>query len=154
MPTVVTVLTLGFLIAVFFLLTPAKKLASLVRWGIPTIMVAVASLLIAMKQVTVGIPLIFAGLWLLRKARDRRNRIAEEAATKLVRTAALEVELNIETGVMEGLVLVSQYEGRALSTMSSEELDHFREFIEGDAQSSELLDTYFQSRFPAGRENT
>ena len=69
----------------------------------------------------------------------------------MVRTAALEMELDHETGALEGLVLAGRAEGRMLGAMSRAELSALYGELSSDAESRQLLEAYLDSRFPAWR---
>ncbi len=71
-----------------------------------------------------------------------------------VRSAALEMELDHDTGDLTGSVLAGRHEGRRLSDMSVEELMELRNELSSDAESVQLLEAYLDSRFPAWRQGT
>ncbi len=70
-----------------------------------------------------------------------------------VRTAALEMELDHETGGLEGLVLAGRHEQRMLSTMSLPHLIELYADLRSDSESRQLLETYLDGRFPVWRQN-
>ena len=70
-----------------------------------------------------------------------------------VRTAALEMELDHDSGTLEGMVLVGSREGRELRDLSLEELLELARELAADPESLQLLETYLDSRFPVWREN-
>lgn len=69
----------------------------------------------------------------------------------MVRTAALEMELDHDTGALEGLVLAGRAEGRMLGAMGLSELTDLFTELASDAESRQLLETYLDARFPAWR---
>jgi hypothetical protein len=71
-----------------------------------------------------------------------------------VRTAALEMELDHDTGGLEGLVLAGRHEGKMLGAMGLAELQHLFRELSGDPESRQLLETYLDGRFPVWRKNT
>lgn len=71
-----------------------------------------------------------------------------------VRTAALEMELDHDTGGLEGLVLAGRHEGKMLGAMGLVELQHLYRELSGDPESRQLLETYLDGRFPVWRKNT
>jgi hypothetical protein len=70
-----------------------------------------------------------------------------------VRTAALEMELDHDSGGLEGMVLAGRYEGRMLGQLTMEELIALRVELAADFESRQLLDTYLDSNFPVWREH-
>lgn len=72
----------------------------------------------------------------------------------VVRTAALEMELDHDTGALEGLVLAGRREGRTLGAMGPEELMRLYEELRSDPETRQLLETYLDGRFPVWRRDT
>lgn len=70
-----------------------------------------------------------------------------------VRTAALEMELDHNTGALEGLVLAGRQEGKMLGAMGLAELKQLYRELPGDPESRQLLETYLDGRFPVWRED-
>ncbi|MCT7375659.1 DnaJ domain-containing protein [Chelativorans salis] len=99
-----------------------------------------------------GMLLSGAAAWLgSNQLRGNTKRAGGQRST--VRSAALEMELDHDTGALEGAVLVGRYEGRRLADMSLEELLALRAELDGDGESLQLLETYLDSRFPVWRES-
>ena len=70
-----------------------------------------------------------------------------------VRTAALEMELDHDTGGLEGLILAGRFEGRELSGLGLEDLLALRGELASDGESLQLLETYLDGRFPVWRDH-
>ena len=70
-----------------------------------------------------------------------------------VRTAALEMELDHDTGGLEGLVLAGRHEGKMLGAMGLAELQQLYRELPGDPESRQLLETYLDGRFPIWRKD-
>ena len=70
-----------------------------------------------------------------------------------VRTAALEMELDHDTGGLEGLVLAGRHEGKMLGAMGMAELQQLYRELPGDPESRQLLETYLDGRFPIWRKD-
>lgn len=68
-----------------------------------------------------------------------------------VRTAFLEMTLDHDTGDMHGRVRSGRYEDQDLASLGLVELLDLRGEAAGDAQSSSLLETYLDRRFPEWR---
>ena len=63
------------------------------------------------------------------------------------------MELDHDSGGLEGLVLAGRYEGRELGRMSMAELIVLRSDLKGDFESLQLLETYLDSNFPVWRDD-
>ncbi len=71
----------------------------------------------------------------------------------MVRTAALEMELDHDSGGLEGQVLAGRFEGRHLSDLSLDDLlDVYRE-LASDGESRQLLEAYLDGKFALWRQN-
>lgn len=86
----------------------------------------------------------------------RRERPVGTLVTRhsLVRTAALEMELDHDTGRLEGLVLAGRSEGKMLGAMSLTDLGQLYQELAVDPDSRQLLETYLDRRFPTWRLDT
>jgi DnaJ-domain-containing protein 1 len=71
----------------------------------------------------------------------------------MVRTAALEMELDHDTGALEGLVLAGSAEGRMLGAMDLAALTRLYRELAPDIESRQLLETYLDCRFPVWRRD-
>lgn len=70
-----------------------------------------------------------------------------------VRTAALEMELDHDTGGLEGLVLAGKHEGKTLGAMSLEQLLDLYGELSGDPESRQLLEAYLDGRSSVWRHD-
>lgn len=86
----------------------------------------------------------------------RRERPVGTLITRhsLVRTAALEMELDHDTGRLEGLVLAGLSEGKMLGAMSLTDLGQLYQELAVDPDSRQLLEAYLDGRFPTWRLDT
>lgn len=73
--------------------------------------------------------------------------------TSRVRSAALEMELDHDSGELDGRILCGRFEGRSLSELSDDDLLAFAAEITDDSESAALLEAYFDRRFPGWRED-
>ena len=71
-----------------------------------------------------------------------------------VRSAALELELDRQTGRLQGLVLAGTYDGVSLQKMQLDQLRRLQKELGGAPNSLRLLEAYLDGRFPAWRENS
>jgi hypothetical protein len=95
---------------------------------------------------------MIAVTWYMR-GRSRRAARPQAGGRSHVRTAALEMELDHDTGSLEGMVLAGRLEGRELRALSLPELLVLREELAADSESLQLLETYLDGRFPVWRED-
>jgi hypothetical protein len=103
-----------------------------------------------------AIPLAVFGLGLLgiiapRASLSRRTQSTPGQISR-VRTAFVEMELDLDTGAMRGVILAGPHEGRALDEIDVETLAAAVEAI--DADSAQLLAAYLDRRQPGWRETT
>lgn len=99
-----------------------------------------------------GMLIPIAVAWYLRGRSLRSVRTAPGRRSH-VRTAALEMELDHDSGGLEGVVLAGRFEGRELSSLSLNELLALRDELASDGESLQLLETYLDGRFPVWRDD-
>lgn len=88
--------------------------------------------------------------WLLTR---RPQAKASAGKRSTVRTAALEMELDHDSGKLEGLVLAGRHEGKMLGAMGIADLQRLYSELRSDAESCQLLEAYLDSRFPVWRKD-
>lgn len=137
-----------------FLSTPANRLAGLLSTGAPLGLVALGGLLTLLGRPAFGVPLATVGLAWWQRARLTGKSFSPPGRKSTVRTAALEMELDLDTGEMDGHILTGQREGEWLSALSDEELLAFYGEIAADRESAELLEAYLDRRIAGWREDT
>jgi len=137
-----------------FLRLDATRLASAVRLAGPVVLgFAGLALLFAGRAALGGMLVSAAAAWYgAGRARQAARKTPGKRST--VRTAALEMELDHDSGSLDGLVLAGRHEQRLLGTMSLAELMEFHAELGPDAESRQLLETYLDSRFPVWRQDT
>ncbi len=150
-------LSAALLVAVLFALVFVRAnpayLASSIRLAGPLTLavLGVGSLLVGRGGLA-GLLLTTAAAWYLR-GRARRPAKLSPGGRSHVRTAALEMELDHDTGGLEGVVLAGSMEGRELNALSLEDLLILHRELATDAESLQLLETYLDGRFPVWRNN-
>lgn len=70
-----------------------------------------------------------------------------------VRSAALEMRLDHDTGDITGRILAGQFEGQDLDDLDETDLQTFAGEVANDDESVALLEAYFDRRFPGWREH-
>lgn len=136
-----------------FLRTNPARLAETLRISGPILLAIAGGLLLVTGRAGIGGMLLSgAAAWY---ASSRGSRATQKTPGKrsTVRTAALEMELDHDSGALEGVVLAGKHEGRTLGTMSQNELVELLRELFSDSESRQLLETYLDSRFPVWREN-
>ena len=153
---------LGILILVLVLLglktfatMDHKKLARLVKrfGGIATI--ALGGFMTLRGLAIIGVPVMVYGLNLMRGGFGlsgmwaNRTRKAQGQQSR-VRSASLEMELDHDSGTMDGTVLNGAHKGARLSMMTREQLQQLHRDIlaSGDNQGRALLEAYLERMHP------
>ena len=115
----------GLLLFWFVLNNPAPKSAAVLITAGPIILMAVGALLTFFRRGMIGMPLLFIGLSWWRRNRSMRPADYSGGQKSTVRSADLEMELDHDTGDIDGRVLTGQLKGTLLSSLGEEELFHF-----------------------------
>ncbi|UVC13145.1 DnaJ domain-containing protein [Mesorhizobium onobrychidis] len=141
-------------VATVFLRADPARLASGMRTLGPVLLalIGVAVLLVGREGIG-GLILSTALAWYGSMRMKRPTAKLEPGKHSTVRTAALEMELDRDTGSLEGLVLAGRHEGKMLGTMSLAELQQLYRELPGDPESRQLLETYLDGRFPIWRKD-
>lgn len=142
-------------LGIFVSVKPAT-LALIIKRIVPVALIAAGGALIFLKQGGPGSLLLFAGIALWRRMRGVGRLGGGQSASNQrssVRSAALEMELDHDTGAMNGLVLVGAHEGKELDLMERTELFELRLEISDDGESLALLDAYLDRRLAGWRED-
>lgn len=149
---ILTLLCVLLMALAVFMRADPKFLARMIwRFG-PLSIGVIGALMTLIGQAAIG-GIFFAGsaaaYGIARKMRDEPQATG---ARTIVRTAALEMELDFDTDALEGHVLAGTYEGRPLSTLGFAELEAMLSEFARDNDSVRLLETYLDRRFPAWRD--
>jgi hypothetical protein len=141
-------------VATVFLRADPARLASGMRTLGPILLalIGVAVLLVGREGIG-GLILSAALAWYGSMRMKRPTTKLEPGKHSTVRTAALEMELDHDTGSLEGLVLAGRHEGKMLGTMNLAELQQLYRELSGDPESRQLLETYLDGRFPIWRKD-
>ena len=140
-------------VTIFVRADPAKMAGGMRTLGPLLLALFGAATLVLGRSAIGGIMLAGAAVWYawMRGERPVVKRPAGKRST--VRTAALEMELDHETGGLEGLVLAGRHEGKMLGAMGLAESRQLYRELSGDPESRQLLETYFDGRFPVWRKD-
>ncbi len=149
--TAVALALIGGLVA--FSRVDAGRLADGLRLAGPVVLgLAGVALLFTGRAAFAGV-LIPAALGWYMRGRARRGARPTPGLKSSVRTAALEMELDHDTGRLEGVVLAGRHEGRALAELDRQALLSLRGELAGDGESLQLLEAYLDGRFPVWRDD-
>lgn len=137
-----------------FLRTSPAGLARGLRLAGPVMLALAGGGLLLAGRAAIGGMLISGALaWYARsRARSATRRTAGQRSS--VRTAALEMELDHDSGGLEGVVLAGRHEGCVLGEMSEAEVVDLLTEFRSDGESVALLETYLDGRFPGWRQDT
>ena len=136
-----------------FMRMDAARLAAALRLAGPIALGLLGLGAALLGRAGLGGMLISAALAWYAAARRRASAKKSPGRRSMVRTAALEMELDHDSGALEGMVLVGRHEHRVLGTMELQEvLDLYTE-LAGDSESRQLVEAYLDGRFPTWREN-
>ncbi len=151
---VLLVLLLASAAAAVFVSLPAEKIGRFVRVAAPAGLIVIGMMLTLVGRAGIGVSLVGLGAgWLFRNR--AAGRFGERGGRRsTVRSAMFEMELDHDTGEMDGQVLTGPIEGRWLSSLSQEELMALYSATAQDAESAALLEAYLDRRMPRWRENT
>lgn len=161
MPQILIGLLVLFLAIQFFRLmarTPPATIARYIRGAGGLGAIAGGLLTMFRGRGLLGATLSMLGAWLGAQARAKPDPFSpagsgRTARVSTVRTAALEMELDLDTGAMRGAVIAGPHAGRRLDGLSRAELVGLREWAEGaDPEGARLLETYLDRFFPGWGE--
>jgi hypothetical protein len=138
-----------------FLRLDAGQLARFLRLAGPvTLGAAGVAAMVVGREGLGGVLLSGAAGW-YGYIRRRSGPAAQKTPGKrsTVRTAALEMELDHDSGGLEGLVLAGSHEGKTLGKMSLGQLLELYGELSGDPESRQLLEAYLDGRSPVWRDD-
>ena len=150
---VVALLLLAGLVGWAFLRLDAVRLATGLRVAGPLAVGLVGVVLLLAGRAGAGGMLLSGALAWYMNAQRRRAARPLPGRRSTVRTAALEMELDHDSGALEGVVLTGKREGRRLAELQLDELLELGREFSADAESVQLLETYLDSHFPVWRDH-
>lgn len=131
----------------------ASRLAGGIRLAGPVAVGALGAVLLVAGRAGLGGMLVSLALGWYVSGQRRRAARPSRGRRSMVRSAALEMELDHDTGRLEGMVLAGRNEGRELSSLDLDDLRQLGRELAADAESLQLLEAYLDSRFPGWRED-
>ena len=145
---------LFIILGIFWLiltLPPQKSAVFLINIG-PIILMALGGLLTIFRRGVIGAPLILLGLTWWRRSHAKRPLNYSGGRKSTVRSASLEMELDHDTGEMDGRVLTGSIEGARLSALNETDLLLLYQEICVDGESAALLESFLDRYHPDWRE--
>jgi hypothetical protein len=140
--------------ATIFLRADPAKMASGMKTVGPVLLALVGIAVLLVGREGIGGMILSAALAWYGSIHMKRPATKQTPGKRsTVRTAALEMELDHDTGGLEGLVLAGRHEGKMLGAMGVAELRQLYRELPGDPESRQLLETYLDGRFPAWRKD-
>ena len=137
----------------FWLMTiPAKQRGAVLSTAGPVLVIMVGSLLILLRRGVFGIPLIIIGVSWWRRNRSKRPIRSAEGQKSTVRSANLEMELDHDTGEMDGTILTGRLKGVRLSSLSGDEILSLYFDFRSDTDSISLLESFLDRYYPDWRD--
>ena len=136
-----------------FVNTHPADLANLLRKIVPMFAMALSFLFILAGRVAIGFPLLIISGLALAKSRRATTSSSGKPHTSTVRSDWLEMQLDHETGNLNGLVLRGERQGEQLSDMNAKELYELYSDLSGDEESTALLEAYLDRRIPRWRND-
>lgn len=128
-----------------------SALANTFRYGLPVAAAGLGAVLTLIGRGGVGIPLLAFSVALFTRARRAARATRQPGGQSYVRSAALEMELDLDTGEMNGLVLAGSFEGAELNNLDEPDLMQLHSELAGDPESLGLLEAYLDRRTPDWR---
>jgi hypothetical protein len=141
------------LVAIVFLRASPASLAGGLRLAGPIVLGLAGAGLLFTGRAGLGGMLLSGALAWYSSNRIRRGSQKSPGKRSTVRTAALEMELDHDSGKLEGVVLAGRYEGKVLGELELPALLELHAELASDAESLQLLETYLDGRFPVWRED-
>jgi len=150
---IIFILFVGFCLFWLILTNPAHKSAAFLTSAGPLILMAVGGVLTFSRRGVIGIPLIFLGISWWRRIHSKRSATYTGGQKSTVRSASLEMELDHDTGEIDGRVLTGRLQGTRLSSLNEEEVLSLYLEICSDADSAALLASFLDRYHPHWRES-
>ncbi|NNK96737.1 MAG: DnaJ domain-containing protein [Desulfobacterales bacterium] len=144
------VVLLGFFWLI--LTNPAHKSAAFLTSYGPLILIVLGGLLTFFRRGVIGVPMIVLGFSWWRRSQSTRPVTSSGGRKSTVRSANLEMELDHDTGEMDGTVLTGRMKGTRLSSLNEEEVLSLYQEICSDSDSTALLVSFLDRYHPDWRE--
>lgn len=152
-PSIVFLFLLLIGLFLLIVITPPRKIAAFLMSSGPFVLMGVGGVLTLLRRGVIGVPLIILGLSWWRRNQAQRPTAHSTERKSTVRSAHIEMELDHDTGEMDGAVLTGSRKGRLLSSLDEEEVLSLYQEIYADADSVALLESYLDRYHPDWRDH-
>lgn len=153
--TSLAMLAVVLLFAFTFVNASPRAIANAIRTIGPLLTILLGFGMTLVGRAGIGLPIIMMGaVWWANNRRVGTIPGTGSGQTSTVRSAWLEMQLDHDTGELDGIVLTGPLEGKALSQMSEEQILSLYEELSGDGESAALMEAYLDRRISGWRENT
>jgi hypothetical protein len=105
----------------------------------------------AMLFAPIGLGLLKTGSWNAPFGWNQAPKSTGQRST--VRAAMLDMTLDHDTGAMDGTVTAGRFAGKALASLSKDDLMALRSEVWSDPDSAALIEAYLDGRLPGWREH-
>lgn len=127
-------------------------LVQAVRMSVGGVALLLAAFLLLRGGIDIALPLGGFGAWLLANRSGAWFGGKGAGASSRVRSAMIEMELDLASGAVRGVVLAGADEGKSLDEMSRPQCEAlYRLCLRDDPDGARLLEAYFDRRFPGWR---
>jgi hypothetical protein len=137
---------------IWLMAIPAKQRVAVLSTAGPVLVIAAGSLLTLLRRGAIGIPLIIIGVSWWRRNRSKRPISSVEGQKSTVRSANLEMELDHDTGELDGTILTGRLKGVRLSSLREEEILSLYFDFRSDTDSISLLESFLDRYHPDWRD--
>ena len=146
-----------YVLARAFASADPKGVVRTVRYGLGGVLLAFGLLLMFAERIGFGMVLMAAGVSVLTTGRigpfDLGGARRSRGSGSTVRSAWFEMQLDHDSGAMQGRVLRGEFAGRSLGDLDEAALLRMASAVGSDGDSAALLEAYLDRRVPGWREN-
>jgi len=147
-------LLLFAVIVLYWLMTmPAKQIVAVLSTAGPVLVIVAGGMLTLLRRGAIGIPLVIVGVSWWRRNRSKRPIRSAEGQKSTVRSANLEMELDHDTGEMDGTILTGRLKGVRLSSLSRDEILSLYFDFRSDPETISLLESFLDRYYPDWRDH-
>lgn len=140
-------------LTLLFIRTDPVRLSRALKLIGPALVGALGALLLLIGRAAAGGMLLSAAFAWHMRSRSKEKAKPSPGMRSSVRTAALEMELDHDSGMLEGHVLAGSREGQSLASLDLPELIELGKELSSDPESLQLLEAYLDRRFPVWRNH-
>lgn len=153
--TVVLILVIAVLLAATLVNANAATIARVLTTVGPASVIGLGGLLTFLGRSGVGLPMLMLGVVWWRNNRNKYSPVTGSPKQfSTVRSAWLEMDLDHDTGDLDGTLLIGDFEGKRLSQLDEQVLMDLYQDMHSDKESLALMEAYLDRRFAGWREDT